>query len=97
MAWSWSDAFKGGTQAALLTAKTGNPYVIGGSALVGALAQGYSSESDKIDPAPYRRAMERLRKTTRGRTNRAKKESSSQLATNLRSRGYGRWFSGRYC
>ena len=87
MAWSWGDAFKGGTQAALLTSKTGNPYVIAGSAIVGALAQGYSSEADKIDPTPYRQAMERLRKSTRGRTNRAKKESSSQMATNLRSRG----------
>lgn len=86
MAWNWGDAFKGGAQAALLTAKTGNPYVIAGSTLVGALSQG-SSSPDKIDPTPYRRAMERLRKSTRGRTNRAKKETSSQLATNLRSRG----------
>ena len=86
MAWNWGDALRGGAQAALLTSKSGNPYVIGGSALVGAIAQG-SSAPEKIDRAPYDRAMRRLRKSLRGRANRAKSESSAQLATNLRSRG----------
>ena len=86
MAFDATEALKGTAQGALTAAPSGNPYLIGGSALVGGLAQGFSKPKP-FNAAPYRDAMRRLRRNMRQRAARDKREVASQTATMLNSKG----------
>ena len=79
------DIATGALSGALSAAPTGNPWLIGGSALAGGIGGGLQRRS-KFSPVPYRRALRKLRRQLRMDADRDANELSSQLGSAFAAR-----------
>ena len=74
--------------AALATAPSGNPFLIGGTALVAGVS-GYMQEPRTFDPNPFRRALKTWSQGTRRRGRRAAQEAGVRSSARLSAKGVG--------
>ena len=84
---NWEKFFQQGASGALATAKTGNPKLIAGSALLSALPALFEKKRKGFDPRKYRKALELYANAARGGARRAADEAGSTLGSQLASRG----------
>lgn len=76
----------GAGSAGLATASSGNPYVIGGAAIVGGTLNALRDDP-QFDPAPYRQAFRKAEAVALRRSDRRSREIGSQLGTDFNRRG----------
>lgn len=84
----YKKAFTGALSAGIAAAPSGNPFLIGGSAIAGAIP-GLLEEEYEFDPNPFRKGFDRASRAARRQSRRAAEEVGNSSRASMQSKGIG--------